>query len=95
MAKQGRIYTAAKRSIDPDRLYTPLEGVRLLKSVEGAKFDETVEVHFRLGVDVRALRGPGRHDERVACGRSGAHRGADVRAQCSTAQHSTSGGSAM
>ena len=53
MAKQGRTYTAAKRSIEPGRLYTPLEGMRLLKSLPGAKFDETVEVHFRLGVDVR------------------------------------------
>jgi len=53
MAKKGRTYTAAKRTIEPGRLYTPLEGVRLLKSLEGAKFDETVEVHFRLGVDVR------------------------------------------
>jgi large subunit ribosomal protein L1 len=53
MAHEGRKYTAAKRTIEPDRLYTPLEGIRLLKSLEGAKFDETVEVHFRLGVDVR------------------------------------------
>jgi large subunit ribosomal protein L1 len=53
MAKKGRAYTTAKRSIEPDRLYSPLEGVRLLKSLEGAKFDETVEAHFRLGVDVR------------------------------------------
>ena len=53
MAKQGRTYTAAKLSIEPGRLYAPLEGMRLLKSLPGAKFDETVEVHFRLGVDVR------------------------------------------
>ena len=53
MANQGRRYTAAKKTIEPDRLYTPLEGMRLLKSLESAKFDETVEVHFRLGVDVR------------------------------------------
>jgi large subunit ribosomal protein L1 len=53
MASKGRTYTAAKRTIEAGRLYTPLEGVRLLKSLEGAKFDETVEVHFRLGVDVR------------------------------------------
>ena len=53
MAKKGRTYTAAKRTIEPGRLYSPVEGVRLLKSLEGAKFDETVEVHFRLGVDVR------------------------------------------
>jgi large subunit ribosomal protein L1 len=53
MAKRGRTYTTARRTIDQDRLYTPLEGLRLLKSLEGAKFDETVEAHFRLGVDVR------------------------------------------
>ena len=53
MASQGRRYTAAKKTIESDRLYTPLEGMRLLKSLESAKFDETVEVHFRLGVDVR------------------------------------------
>lgn len=53
MASKGRTYTAAKRSIEPGRQYSPLEGVRLLKSLDGAKFDETVEVHFRLGVDVR------------------------------------------
>ena len=53
MAKKGRTYTEAKRVIEQGRLYTPLEAVRLLKSLPGAKFDETVEVHFRLGVDVR------------------------------------------
>lgn len=53
MAKRGRTYTTARRAIDRERLYTPLEAVRLLKSLEGAKFDETVEAHFRLGVDVR------------------------------------------
>ena len=62
MAKKGRKYTAAKRTIEPGRLYTPLEGMRLIKTLEGAKFDETVEAHFRLGVDVRhadqIVRGP-------------------------------------
>jgi len=53
MAKRGRTYTSARRAIDGERLYTPLEGMRLLKSLDGAKFDETVEAHFRLGVDVR------------------------------------------
>jgi len=53
MAGKGRTYTTAKRTIEPGRQYSPLEGVRLLKSLQGAKFDETVEVHFRLGVDVR------------------------------------------
>jgi len=50
---RGRTYTTARRAIDGTRLYTPVEGIRLLKSLEGAKFDETVEAHFRLGVDVR------------------------------------------
>jgi large subunit ribosomal protein L1 len=50
---RGRTYTTARRAIDGERLYSPLEGIRLLKSLEGAKFDETVEAHFRLGVDVR------------------------------------------
>ncbi len=53
MAKRGRTYSNARRTIDQERLYSPLEGMRLLKSLEGAKFDETVEAHFRLGVDVR------------------------------------------
>ena len=53
MAKPGRIYTTAKSTVDPGRLYTPLEAMRLLKAFPGAKFDETIEVHFRLGVDVR------------------------------------------
>ena len=50
---RGRTYTTARRAIDGTHLYSPLEGIRLLKSLEGAKFDETVEAHFRLGVDVR------------------------------------------
>ncbi len=50
---RGRTYTTARRAIDGTHLYSPLEGIRLLRSLEGAKFDETVEAHFRLGVDVR------------------------------------------
>jgi len=49
----GRKYQTARAAIDPDRVYSPLEAMRLLKALETAKFDETVEVHFRLGVDVR------------------------------------------
>ena len=51
--KAGRRYVAAKGAVEQGRLYAPLEGIRLLKSLPDAKFDETVEVHFRLGVDVR------------------------------------------
>jgi large subunit ribosomal protein L1 len=53
MAQHGRKYQTAKAVIDPDRVYSPLEAVRLLKALDTARFDETVEVHFRLGVDVR------------------------------------------
>jgi large subunit ribosomal protein L1 len=53
MAQHGRKYQAARAAIDSDRVYTPLEAVRLLKALDTASFDETVEVHFRLGVDVR------------------------------------------
>jgi large subunit ribosomal protein L1 len=53
MAAHGRKYTTARQAVEAGRLYSPLEGFRLLMSLESAKFDETVEVHFRLGVDVR------------------------------------------
>jgi large subunit ribosomal protein L1 len=53
MAKHGRKYTTARAAVDPEHVYAPLEAVRLLKALDTAKFDETVEVHFRLGVDVR------------------------------------------
>ena len=49
----GKKYRQAFGSIDRGRLYTPVEAVRLLKSFEGATFDEAVEVHFRLGLNVR------------------------------------------
>lgn len=51
--KAGRKYVAARGAVEQGHLYAPLEGMRLLKSLPDAKFDETVEVHFRLGVDVR------------------------------------------
>jgi large subunit ribosomal protein L1 len=53
MSQHGKRYRAARESIDRERAYTPLSAVRLLKSSEGAKFDETVEAHFRLGLNVR------------------------------------------
>jgi large subunit ribosomal protein L1 len=49
----GKRYRDARGAIDRERLYSPVEAVRLLKSFESAKFDETVEVHFRLGLNVR------------------------------------------
>jgi large subunit ribosomal protein L1 len=53
MSQHGKRYRAALETIDREQAYTPLEAVRLLKGVEGAKFDETVEAHFRLGLNVR------------------------------------------
>jgi large subunit ribosomal protein L1 len=51
--RHGKKYTTALAKVDANRFYSPLEAVRLLKEVAPAKFDETVEVHFRLGVDTR------------------------------------------
>jgi large subunit ribosomal protein L1 len=49
----GKKYVDARGSIDREKVYSPVEAVRMLKSMELAKFDETVEVHFRLGLNVR------------------------------------------
>jgi large subunit ribosomal protein L1 len=53
MASHGKRYRDFRAKIDRERLYTPAEAVRLLKEGDSAKFDETVEVHFRLGLNVR------------------------------------------
>ena len=53
MSAHGKRYRAAREAIDREEAYTPLTAVRLLKDTPAAKFDETVEVHFRLGLNVR------------------------------------------
>ena len=53
MARHGKRYAEARGRIDRESVYTPLEAVRLLKEFPAAKFDETVEVHFNLGLNVR------------------------------------------
>jgi large subunit ribosomal protein L1 len=53
LSQHGKRYRQARASVDRERLYTPLEAVRLLKELDGTKFDETVEVHFNLGLNVR------------------------------------------
>jgi large subunit ribosomal protein L1 len=50
---QGKRYVAAVALVDREREYTPGEAVHLLRELPEAKFDETVEVAFRLGVDPR------------------------------------------
>jgi large subunit ribosomal protein L1 len=53
MSQHGKKYRQAFGQIDREKLYTPVEAVRTLKDLESAKFDEAVEVHFRLGLNVR------------------------------------------
>jgi large subunit ribosomal protein L1 len=60
-AKPGKRYRNAAETYDRFREYPAAEAFRILKSLPDAKFDETVEVAFRLGIDTRkneqALRG--------------------------------------
>jgi large subunit ribosomal protein L1 len=53
MARHGKRYTEGRDKIDRERAYTPLEAVRLVKEAPAAKFDESIEVHFNLGLNVR------------------------------------------
>ena len=51
--KRSKSYLAAAEKVDRDKLYAPLDAVRLAKSTSTTKYDATVEVAFRLGVDPR------------------------------------------
>jgi large subunit ribosomal protein L1 len=51
--KRSKAYRQAAEKIDPDRLYTPVEAIALAKETVTTKFDPTVEVALRLGVDPR------------------------------------------
>src|SRR5213596_1158820 len=53
MTQHGKNYRAARGEIDRERLYSPAEAIRMLKGFPDKKFDETVEVHFNLGLNVR------------------------------------------
>jgi len=53
MPKNGKNYRASKDKIEKDRLYAPLSAMKLVKECAPAKFDETIEVHIRLGIDTR------------------------------------------
>jgi large subunit ribosomal protein L1 len=50
---RGKRYRDAYEKIDRTQAYSPAEAIRLIKETAGAKFDETVELHIRLGVNVR------------------------------------------
>ena len=53
MAKHGKKYTEAAKLIDQDKFYSPKESVELVKKTAYTKFNATVELHLRLGVDVK------------------------------------------
>jgi large subunit ribosomal protein L1 len=51
--KHGKRYRANLEKVDREHAYEPAEAVRIIKDFEPAKFDETVEVHIRTGLNVR------------------------------------------
>ncbi len=51
--KKSKAYSDAIKKIDKSKLYDPQEALALVKEIATAKFDETVEVHIKLGVDPR------------------------------------------
>ena len=53
MSGRGKRYTQAAAAFEEDREYTPGDAIKALKGFPDAKFDETVELAFRLGVDPR------------------------------------------
>jgi large subunit ribosomal protein L1 len=53
LTQHGKRYRDARSAIDREHLYSPLEAIRILKGANAAKFDETVEVHFHTGLNVR------------------------------------------
>ena len=60
-AQPGKRYRQAIETFDREQEYLPADAIKILKSLPDAKFDETVEIAFRLGIDTRkneqALRG--------------------------------------
>ena len=53
MSQHGKRYRQIRGAIDREAVYSPAQAVRMLKEAEAAKFDETVEVHLNLGLNVR------------------------------------------
>ena len=53
MPKHGKNYNAAAAKVEAGKVYSPKEAMTLAKELSSAKFDETVEVAIRLGVDTR------------------------------------------
>jgi large subunit ribosomal protein L1 len=53
MPKHGKRYRANLEKVDREHQYSPAEAVRIIKDFETTKFDDTVEVHIRTGLNVR------------------------------------------
>ena len=53
MAKRGKRYQELSKLVDKNKLYEPDEAMNLTKETAKAKFDETIELHLKLGVDSR------------------------------------------
>lgn len=51
--KKSKAYQEAEKKMERNRLYEPIEALQLVKDMSSARFDETVEVHIKLGVDPR------------------------------------------
>ncbi|MCK4777126.1 MAG: 50S ribosomal protein L1 [Actinomycetia bacterium] len=49
--KKGKKFKEALGKVDRDKIYSPVEALKILKEVSFTKFDETVELHIRLGID--------------------------------------------
>src|SRR5215212_1887398 len=52
-SRHGRKYLETRARVDREREYSPTEAVALVKELKRAKFDESVEVHIRTGLNVR------------------------------------------
>ncbi len=53
MTKHGKKYMGAVKDLDPAKFYQPQEAIELARKMAHTKFDETVELHLRMGVDPR------------------------------------------
>ena len=53
MAKHGRSFVEARGKVDREHEHEPAEAVKLVKELKRAKFDESVEIHVRTGLNVR------------------------------------------
>ena len=56
-SNHGKKFVAARAKVDSMKAYNPDEAIKLAKELAFVKFDETVEIHFRLGVDPRHAEG--------------------------------------